>query len=217
MTPPRIDCRRIPATPTEDLLDVRAAFRHCSPCRLGQSWLPGPEPDFQPADVRTGWRGDELLVFAELTDLDIYNDAVRLNQKTWELGDVLEIFLRPLEQETYVEFHITPNNQRLQLRIPSTAAIRSAQKSGMFDSFLLPGEVIRSNVWIEPGKWSAFVRLPAEVVCATAKALPGSEWRFSFSRYDYTRARKGPVISSTSPHPVADFHSQAEWGTLKFR
>jgi hypothetical protein len=41
------------------------------------------------------------------------------------------------------------------------------------------------------------------------------EWRFSFSRYDYTRGRVAPVISSTSPHAKADFHHQQEWGILR--
>ena len=36
------------------------------------------------------------------------------------------------------------------------------------------------------------------------------------SRYDVTGHEGAPVISSTSPHPVAAFHRQQEWARLTF-
>jgi hypothetical protein len=42
------------------------------------------------------------------------------------------------------------------------------------------------------------------------------KWRFSFSRYDYIRGRREPMISSTSPHARPGFHRREEWGTLIF-
>lgn len=35
------------------------------------------------------------------------------------------------------------------------------------------------------------------------------------SKY-YTRGRERPVLSSTSPHKVLNFHRQSEWGELRF-
>jgi len=53
-------------------------------------------------------------------------------------------------------------------------------------------------------------------VCGSNDPLAGRRWHFSFSRYDDTQGVTEPVISSTSPHAVANFHSQKEWGVIEF-
>lgn len=214
-----IHCRKLPPFSGTDLQSVRRAFRDATPCSLGEAWLPEPEPDFQPGVGRTGWRDSSLLVFAELTDGDIFSRATTLNQKTWELGDVFEIFLRPVNQVAYAEFHVTPNNQRLQLRIPNEPALRAAQRSGVFERFFVTGDVIRTSTWVLPEArlWCIYAEIPAAAVCEKPAPLPGQEWLFSFSRYDYTRGRSAPVISSSSQHQIADFHRQQDWGKLAFQ
>ena len=126
--PPQLDCRRLPVFDAEKLDTVRAAFATAGGCVMQQAWLAGPEPDFTPAVVRAGWRGNSLLVFAELEDADIFTRATAHNQRMWELGDVLEIFLSAENSAGYVEFHVTPNNLRLQLRFPNPAAVRRGRK-----------------------------------------------------------------------------------------
>lgn len=213
-----IQCLPLPDFDASDLAAVRAAFAATSPCALGQSWRPALEPGYAPGQVRVGWRPEALLVFAELTDPDIFTSATAVNQRMWELGDTFEIFLRPDGQTPYVEFHVTPNNLRLQLRIPSTAALRRAQAANEIGEFLLSGSVFRSETWIQPEnqQWFVLAVIPASVVSGAARLNAGNRWHCSFSRYDYTRGTSEPIISSTSPHPVADFHRQQEWGELTF-
>ena len=64
--------------------------------------------------------------------------------------------------------------------------------------------------------WRVVARVPFAVVMETESFQPGCRWKFSFSRYDYTRGRAKPVLSSTSPHLRLEFHRQEEWGTLTF-
>ena len=215
---PVIRCLPLPPFDDGDLEAVGGAFAAAAPCALGQAWRAAVEPGFAPGHVRTGWREDSLRQFAELTDHDIFSNATAVNQRMWELGDTLEVFLRPPGQAEYVEFHVTPNNQRLQLRIANTEALRRAQAANVFDEFLLPGNVFHSVTWVQPGnqKWFVYAAIPAIAVCGHARLTAGSRWSFSFSRYDYTRGGGEPVISSTSPHAVADFHRQQEWGVLNF-
>ena len=215
---PQIVCRELPVFTTEKLEDVRHAFRHTTSCALQQAWMEQPEADFAPAIVRTGVRGETFLVFAELSDADIYSHATGLNQRAWELGDSFEIFLRPVEQDAYVEYQVTPNNQRLQLRYAHAAALDHARKTGSMEHALIPGEAFRSTVWLRPEakQWFVLAEIPAKSVCDVVQPLKGNQWRFSFSRYDYTRGRQEPVISSTSPFTKADFHRQEEWGLLTF-
>jgi hypothetical protein len=209
---------RLPDFDASNLDAVHAAFAAATPCALGQAWRADEEPDFAPGQVRAGWRRDALLLFAELTDRDIFTRATAPNQRMWELGDTFEIFLRPANRPEYVELHVTPNNQRLQLRIPHTEALRRAQAANEFDEFLLRGNVFHSATWVQPEKqkWFVYAAIPAITVCGQDRVNMGSRWLFSFSRYDYTRGGGEPVISSTSPHAEPDFHRQQEWGTLNF-
>ena len=213
-----IRCFPLPSFDSTDLNAIRLAFRQATPCLLKQAWLEKPEPEFAPAVVRAGWRGDSFLVFAELTDADIFTRATGHNQRFWELGDTFELFLRPVGQEAYFEFHVAPNNHRLQVRFASVEHFRQVQQTGAFHEVLIVGEMFSSRTWVraESRQWCVFAEIPAASVCEPAGLLAGSQWFFSFSRYDYYRGQSEPVISSTSPHAQPSFHRQQEWGTMTF-
>jgi hypothetical protein len=201
-----------------DLDAVSKAFAGAAPCALGQAWRAQSEPGFAPGQVRTGWLRDSLRLFAELTDHDIFSSATAMNQRMWELGDAFEIFLRAACRREYIEFQITPDNLRLQLRIAGTEALRHARTTDVFDAFLLPRNAFHSVTWVQPEnqKWFIYAAIPAMAICGQTRLNVGSRWHFSFSRYDHTRGGSEPVISSTSPHLAADFHRQQEWGELIF-
>jgi Carbohydrate family 9 binding domain-like len=217
-TGPKIICHRLPDFEFSDLNSVLRAFEKVPALAMQQAWLPAPEPDFAPASVRVGWRDEALFVFAELTDADIFTRATRNNERMWNLGDVFEIFLRPDAQQAYTEFHITPNNFHMQLRLADPQAIGRLRETDSFESAMIGEPMFESAVWVQPEvqRWCVSARIPAAPICEQPKPIQGSRWHFSFGRYDYTRGREKPVISSTSPHGVARFHSQAEWGTLEF-
>jgi hypothetical protein len=218
----RIDealCHHLPDFDPADLEVVRHSFRAATPHRLQQTWLSQPQIHFAPATVRTGWRNDSLLVFAELSDVDIFNAAATHNERTWELGDTFEIFLKPSRQDAYVELHVTPNNHRLQLRYASAGVAARVRRTGSFDEALLPHEAFYSLTWIDDrqGRWSVYAEIPSLMVCDSKNCLENAQWRFSFGRYDYTRGNREPVISSSSPHTKPDFHRPDEWGAMTFK
>ena len=213
-----IQCPALPAFDESDLAAVRAAFSAAPACALGQAWRQAPEPGFLQGTVRFGWRPDALLLFAELDDAQIVSRATGLNQRMWELGDVIEVFLRPEKQPAYVEFQITPPNYTLQLRFPDSATLRRAQAADHFDDYLLPGRVFHSRTWLEPERqrWFVYAAFPATVVSGAEEVIPGERWHFSVSRFEDSGNGQAPIPSSTSTHPVPDFHRQAEWGQIQF-
>jgi hypothetical protein len=218
LTPPQIVCPELPAIETAELNAVIQAFRAAPACKLRQSWLVEPRWDFASATVRAGWREDSLQLLAELHDADIFTFARQPNERLWELGDTLEIFLRPAGQSAYAEFQVAPNNQRLQLQFANAAFAAETRKSGAFASALVRELSFQSSTWVRPdlGCWYALLEIPASSVSDNPHPLPGSEWHFSFCRYDYTRGCPEPVISSTSAHSRPDFHRQEEWGAMRF-
>ena len=200
------------------------------PSRSGRHGARRAEPDFAAGVVRTGWRGDTLLVFAELSDADIFTRAHAHNDRFWELGDTFELFLQPGPGPAYVEFHVTPTNLRLQLRFASPPSERPASSGDPFEVSLIRADAFHSQTWVNAGarEWCVLAQIPAASVAGmpvgvggvtsapAPSPLAGSSWRFSFSRYDYTRGREQPVISSTSRHSEPRFHRPHEWGVLQF-
>jgi hypothetical protein len=217
--PLRVLCHEIHPFNAGALESLMRVFREARPLSLRQAWLPREEPKFAPGSVRLGWQHDALLVFADLTDANIFTRATAMNQRLWELGDTFEIFLQPVGRGSYTEFQVAPNNLHLRLRYPDAGAIALARRSGRLDRFRADGGTFRSATWVRPAdrKWFVFATISAEAVGAATGSPAGAQWRFSFGRYDYTRGCKAPVISSTSPHLLQDFHRQSEWGSLRFQ
>ena len=184
-----------------------------------QAWRSEPDPDFLPMRVKTGWTREALYVYAELEDADIFNHEQRFNAPSFQTGDVFEMFLRPCSQESYVEIHVTPENQKFQLRIPSASEFAEPRaQPGIPPEWFVAEPVIESRVRINAPaeRWEVAVEIPFAMVCEVFLPRSGDRWLFSFSRYDYTRGRDKPVLSSTSPHAVLNFHRQDEWGELRF-
>jgi hypothetical protein len=135
---PPLRCQILPSFDPENRDSLLAAFAGISPIEMGQAWLAAPEPDFLAAEVRVGRRGNSLIVSATMPDLDIFTKTTNANQRTWELGDVFEMFLKPEGEDFYRELHITPANTRTQLAFAAEGA------TGEF----LPDGIFASHVWI---------------------------------------------------------------------
>lgn len=214
-----IQCEPLSVFDPADLASVRRAFQSAVVLSFQQTWLLETEAGFTPGEVRIGWRENALLIFAELTDADIFNRATELNQPLWELGDVFEMFFKAGEMNSYVEFQIAPQNQRLQLSHPHARTAQWARHREEFNDCLIWNEEFHSQTWVEgeTNRWQVYAEIPARLVCGCEEPIANTQWRFSFGRYDYTRGVAAPVISSTSSHAKPDFHCQSEWGMMTFK
>lgn len=174
---------------------------------FGQAWRDHPQAELQPGWVRVGHDGEDVWVAAELCDDQPSNAARGLNQETFQLGDVFEIFVRPEAQESYHEIHITPENQYLQLRWPSTDHFGRA---GHFTQFFVTDPLLISKTWVESRRWRILASLRGREV-SESRLEEGQNWLLSFSRYDYQPGRAAPVLSSCSPHSKPNYHRAHEW------
>jgi hypothetical protein len=214
-----IVCRKIDGSDINDWKTAGKVFANAQFAQLVQAWLKKPEERFRPAKAAAAWTQDALIVYAELEDEDIFNEAPEsdFNRKAYELGDVFEIFLKPSGQDSYCEFHINPNNQKFQLRFP-----RQGWKTpdNDADEFRIPERTLESRVEVKSGSWRVLARIPFKMLVENQMPpKPGDKWLYSFSRYDYTRPGKTPTLSSSSAHltmrPLC-FHAHGEYGTLEF-
>ena len=206
--PANISCPGIPEKelPQGDAIPDSLALS--APVLMQQGWLDSPEADFLPAEIRVGWTPSRLVVLAEIPDRDIFTLVTGPNQKTWQLGDVFEIFLKPEDRSDYVELHVTPPNFRLQLQIESQGKPATQLDDGVFSS--------RVKIDTANQKWTVYAEVPAALVTGQEHIEAGESWLFSFSRYDASRDGRPPILSSTSPHQAVNFHRIHEWGKITF-
>lgn len=167
---------------------------------LGQPWRQELEPGFRPTRVEAWYRDGCLEVRATMVDDEVFNDATAHNQRTWELGDVFEVFARRDNEERYVEVHVTPDNVRIHFRFDDFGHIgRIADPSEVHAD---PEQIETAASRTEDG-WTAWARIPID-------AAPGDLLRVSFCRYDASLGRE-PILSTTSPHPEVAFPRPLEW------
>lgn len=177
-----------------------------------QAWRDAPQPGFQPALAELRATDDALHVLAVLADRDIHNSATAFNERTWETGDVFEIFLQ-IDADTYFEFHITPENRRLFLAW--TPGLKNALRTGeatLEDAMMADRDALDSETRIrrEADYWTVRARIPLETVGLDPdKAYPGL--RLAFARYDTFRDGRPRILSATSPFPAPRFHNRGAW------
>jgi len=173
---------------------------------FGQHWNAQAEAEFAPGKVSLGRRDSDLLVFADLEDRHVMEDVFPMNHPAFLACDAFEIFLGSMADTFYHEFHITPSNSLLQLRF-DTAGTRRDLKDHAVEAPLFS-----SRTWITGNGWRVLARIPLVPLTGSIDA----PLRLSFGRYDHTPGLASPVLSSTSPHKITNFHRLEEWRTVDF-
>jgi hypothetical protein len=170
---------------------------------LLQSWLPEPEPGFLPGTARFSWADGVLLLEVEFTGHAPTSRATAHGQRLWELGDVAELFVQKVGEESYREYQVSPNGFTLALHYPDLTGVAEVRSGSRTLEDFLSGEVPSiQNATTQEG-WSVSLEIPLP-------ASPGERFRVSSCRYDYSK-KGSAIISSTSLHPVRDFHRPQDW------
>ena len=170
---------------------------------LLQSWLPEPEPGFRPGQAKLRWSDGQLHLRGDFTGGGAGTDATAHGERLWERGDVAELFLQREGSDGYREYQVAPNGCTLALHYPDTACVAAVRSGARSLEEFLTGEIPKAEVSVTRDGWTLSLSVPL-------KAAPGEIFRVSCCRYDHGGGGK-PVISSTSPHPVRDFHRPGDW------
>lgn len=197
-------------------LPAAATGREWRPLR--QAWLGAATPDgINPGWARIRWSREELCFDAILTGRGARNGANRLNQRTWELGDICEVFLQVPAAATYLELHVTPENHRLQLSWPEDGLERFRSGADPLEAFTIADPAwVTSTTEVTSEGWCARLRVPAAVL-GQPSLSPGQSFRAAVCRYDCSGGpAPGPVprLSSTAPLTAPSYHRRHEWEVL---
>ena len=180
---------------------------------LGQAWRAAPEPGFNRGWGRIRW--DEFGLHFEACFLQRApaNRATGLNQRTWEMGDIAEFFLQETATGRYLELHVTPENQRLQLVWPLGGLDRFRAGAARLDDFLVTDpHWVRSAAQVQLDHWTASAHVPfAGLGLKGSAQLPSL--RAAVCRYD--RSLGLELLSSTARLTEPNYHRHNEWTELR--
>ncbi|WP_438480455.1 hypothetical protein [Oleiharenicola lentus] len=183
---------------------------------LRQHWISGAaNAAFQPGWARVAWSHDALVYDVVLSGRTFRNTARRLNELTWELGDVCEIFAEAPEAGHYVEIHITPENQRLQLRFPPDGIAEVRAGNRKLSEFMVNDSAwVRSATHLSEHQLHVRAAIPATVL-GIPHFASDSVLRTAVCRYDCAATAPRPLLSSTAPLSAPAFHQRDEWSRLR--
>lgn len=178
---------------------------------LRQAWRPeGLEPRFRPGWARVRWSPDAFWIETFFRGGRGANRATRLNERTWELGDVAEVFLEEVGDRRYLELHVTPENRRLQLLLGHGEVDRLRDGTAELATFLVADAGwVTSETSGGDDHWAVRVRLPAARF-GRGPLAAGRRFRGSVCRYDCA-SPDAIVLSATASLAEPDYHRRADW------
>jgi hypothetical protein len=171
---------------------------------FAQPWLPEPESGFHSGSVDISRNAGVLQLNAALSQPRVGTKANADQQRLWELGDVLELFIQKVGNDDYYEYQIAPNGMMLALHYPNQEAVSAVRNGERRMEEYLCDLPIEGKALVTPDGWSASFRI----------LISGEQFRVNCGRYDYS-SDFAPVVSSTAPLTKRDFHRLEEWKILK--
>jgi hypothetical protein len=171
--------------------------------QLLQSWLPTPEAGFLPGTADFIWKAGVLDLKVDLIDEEVITTATANQQRLWDHGDVVELFVQRVGESGYREYQIAPNGFTLALYYPDISCVVAVRSGELRMEDFLSDAPLQSSATKTMAGWKASLSVPLH-------GTPVEKARVSCCRYDAALGRS-PIISSTSPHPVRDFHRPQDW------
>jgi len=162
--------------------------------------------------VRFAWDEHGLYVFAELEDSFMVAKNPQDDQLHYRHGDVLELFVKPLNAPYKWEMYATPNGNKSTLFFPSWPTELTPEER------LIRHDFRGLNVAVEKGLrgWTAKFSVPVEQLMALGAGWgDGTEWTVFCGRYNYNNDElKDPEFSMAPALSAADYHLTNEYARL---
>jgi hypothetical protein len=176
----------------------------------------------EPGYVRLAWDSNFLYIGLELTDSDIVAEGTADNLQHYNLGDVGEVFLKPVDETWYWELYVTPAGRNSTFWFPGRGrlGLPSCFEAHHFNLKVAAQCDGTLNDWHDRDReWTAEMAVPlSELTARGEKFGPGSRWRILVARYNYTRYSKytGPELSMVPQLSQTNYHLVDEYADLIF-
>lgn len=169
--------------------------------------------------IRVAWDDGYVYVAMEFTDSDVVTESGGDQLRQQNLGDVGEVFLRPVGRSCYWELHVTPNGRKSAFFFPSRGRMLPScftYASGLKAAAHVEGTL---NRWQDKDRgWTAELAMPiAELVKEGGVIGPDAHWTILAGRYNYSFYLEELELSAYPRLSRTYFHLTGEYASLRFQ
>lgn len=181
-----------------------------------------PEPVGK-AIARMTWDDQNLYVFVQVTDSDVYSPYKQHDDPLWK-ADCVELFIdADGNRRGYVELQVNPNNATFDSFFAST---RAQPGDESWDANMVTAVRVRGTA--DKGGdadqgWDVEIAIPLAAVKGRHDSMPvrlppevGDKWRLNVVRVDYRSNGGNPGVASWNRISYADFHALDRMLTVVF-
>lgn len=172
------------------------------------------------ATVKFAYDDKFLYVRADMEDSDVLTTGTKNQSHLYLMGDLLEVFIKPLNDSYYWEIYGTPNKLFSCFYFPSRAYLGGVPSIfGPTDVVIFTDAEVNGtfNKSADRDKsWSSLIAIPRKVLEKNGlKFDKGSAWTIFSSRYNYSRFLS-QYETSSFPQVTGSFHEFPYYANVNF-
>lgn len=171
----------------------------------------------EPGTIQFAFDRDNFYVAATFNDSDVIAEGTEDQLHHYLLGDLCEIFLKPEDQSWYWELYATPLGKKSSFFYPSRGRLGMPSCEDADFEMMVASHCDGSlNDWTDVDKlWTSEMAIPIKELTARGETFgPGSKWRVSAGRYNFSKYLSQRELSSFPQHSKTDFHRYEEYAIL---
>lgn len=176
--------------------------------------LEGGKDLVEAGEARVCWDDQNFYLAVTFTDSDIVAEGTEDQLHHYLMGDVAELFLKPVDKSWYWEMYVTPAGHKTTLWFAGRGrlGLKSSESNpgGLRVAAQCQGTL---NKWEDKDtSWTGEMAVPIKDLTARGETFgPGSRWTILVARYNYSRylswkeLSMTPQISKTNYHQLEDY------------
>jgi len=170
-----------------------------------------------PGYVQFLWNEKNLYIGVMMEDGDVVAEGEEDQAHLYQMGDTIEVFLKPRDKNFYWEIYGTPNLKKTVFFYPGRGRLfvpsSTAHPVDVSVTAAVDGTL---NDWGDQDKgWSVIIAIPVEMLERKGYAFrPGQDWTLLVARQNYSADLPLKEYSTQTPLPQIDFHLYEEYGDL---
>ena len=170
-------------------------------------------------EVRYLYDEKYFYIRADFTDSDVITSAEAHGGPFYLYGDLLEVFIKPVESNYYWEIYGTPNKFRTRYYYPARSMVGLPSGFALNDCPVLVDAKVEGTL-NDPSdvdkSWRVLLAVPrSELEKNGLKFAPGSRWTVFAARYNYGRHIPDRELSSF-PQCALTYHANEYYAEIEF-
>lgn len=171
--------------------------------------------------VQLAWDEKNLYVAVKFYDSDVVAEGKEDQMHHYKLGDLCELFLKPVDHSWYWELYATPLSKKTTFFFPGWGRCGLPSNFTDYSSSLNVAAKVKGTInnWHDKDQyWTAEMAMPVKDLTARGEKFgPEAKWRILVARYNYSvyNKRKGPEYSMVPQLSAVDYHRLNEYADLK--